>query len=506
MILSFEEIDASTLVFGDNSKFKSKFIDKKNKSGQVNPNTDKKQRDVSQDDVKKKKDKQQQKQKKERNGSTEDEMNTVIDHDSNNIETSAVSKDNRKKKQARIDTLATETSIKQSEGGHQQSNARPGGKGRELRDIPLEERQWGGIPMLSVLVSGLESLSFVSPTPIQASSLPITMQATADIVGIAETGSGKITDHITLLSYLIIDSSCVTCSGKTLAFSLPIVHEILSNWTVYQHCPTPMALVIAPTRELVLQIAAVINEIASTCAEYCKIEVVTIIGGMSEQKQKRLLSNTLKRPVHIIVATPGRLHEMIFQNDIELSIFHDMARLRYLVVDEVDRIMEEGHFNELHRIFSRIREHEQLCDQGKQPIIETINRQLGITVDNMNEDKEKDDNYIPEDLDDAYANPDELMTEENAAHEIEEDEYPPLPEMPMGAEQLGFGLMSEGGAMDDEIQNLISKLPAYIPQQRQTLLFSATANQKHRIEHHKGKRIKGIGEGAVRSLPRPIQE
>lgn len=257
-----------------------------------------------------------------------------------------------------------------------------------------------------------------------------------------------------------------------------------------------MALIIAPTRELVMQIVTVIKEISSTCTEYCRIEVVTIIGGMSEQKQKRLLSYTLKRPVHIIVATPGRLHEMIFENDIELTIFHDMARLRYLVVDEVDRIMEEGHFNELHRIFSRIREHEQFCDEGKIPIVESINRQLGITVDDMNNNDEKPDENVDEiEGDDEWNDGNEDGEENEVGEKFDEtmpgfDPLPSLPDMPI----------------DDDIQALISKLPPYIPQQRQTLVFSATANQKQVGDDRKRKRIKGIGEGPVRSLPRSIQE
>ena len=78
-------------------------------------------------------------------------------------------------------------------------------------------------------------------------------------------------------------------------------------------------------------------------------------------KQRRQLDG--KTPVHIIVATPGRLCELM--EDETLSIFRDMAHLRYLVVDEADRIVEEGHFAEVHRIFSRIKDHEQLAVEGK---------------------------------------------------------------------------------------------------------------------------------------------
>jgi hypothetical protein len=75
-----------------------------------------------------------------------------------------------------------------------------------------------------------------------------------------------------------------------------------------------------------------------------KIEVVSIVGGMSEHKQRRQLAGKGK-PVHIVVATPGRLCEMF--EDPENVSFQDMSKLRWLVVDEADRIMEEGHYPEV---------------------------------------------------------------------------------------------------------------------------------------------------------------
>lgn len=74
------------------------------------------------------------------------------------------------------------------------------------------------------------------------------------------------------------------------------------------------------------------------------IEIVSIVGGMSEQKQRRQLAGKGK-PVHIVVATPGRLCEMF--EDPENVSFQDMSKLRFLVVDEADRIMEEGHYAEV---------------------------------------------------------------------------------------------------------------------------------------------------------------
>lgn len=77
------------------------------------------------------------------------------------------------------------------------------------------------------------------------------------------------------------------------------------------------------------------------------IEIVSIVGGMSEQKQRRQLAGKGK-PVHIVVATPGRLCEMF--EDPENVSFQDMSKLRFLVVDEADRIMEDGHYAEVEYI------------------------------------------------------------------------------------------------------------------------------------------------------------
>ena len=195
------------------------------------------------------------------------------------------------------------------------------------------------------------------------------------------------------------------------AFSLPIIHSLLQNWTVCNNLRIPHALIIAPTRELALQISTVIREVCAAVQEICgklsliaetengveggttdivdvsklskkakaalknkqsnlnklknkqsggtgasgraavSIEVVSIVGGMSEQKQRRQLAGKGK-PVHIVVATPGRLCEMF--DDCDNVSFQDMSQLKFLVVDEADRIMEEGHYPEVINIHHSI--------------------------------------------------------------------------------------------------------------------------------------------------------
>lgn len=218
--------------------------------------------------------------------------------------------------------------------------------------MPHVEMLWGSLQLHTLLALSLESLGYHDPTPIQASAVPATLSSRVDIVGIAETGS-----------------------GKTLSFALPIFHTILMNWADYQQWKYPSALIITPTRELAMQISGVLNTISSAISERLrlstinstndniihkfprKIEIVSVIGGMASEKQIRQLSRTEKRAVDVIVATPGRLCDMMDKED--LFVFKDMSHFRYLVVDEVDRIMEEGHYPELQKILQRIREHEK---------------------------------------------------------------------------------------------------------------------------------------------------
>lgn len=128
------------------------------------------------------------------------------------------------------------------------------------------------------------------------------------------------------------------------AFGLPIIHSLLMNWEQYENVHTPYALIIAPTRELAMQITTVLKDVCADFKKHFRIEVVTIVGGMSEQKQRRQLAGN-KNPLHIVVATPGRLCEIF--SDETVVAFQDMSQLRFLVVDEADRIMEEGHFAEV---------------------------------------------------------------------------------------------------------------------------------------------------------------
>lgn len=174
-------------------------------------------------------------------------------------------------------------------------------------------------------------------------------------------------------------------SGKTLAYGLPILHHLLTEAkakSVAQKERRPVrALILAPTRELALQVSSHLNaclnnidissvnikqeEEESGLGSKSKgkgkakasagnrgpskpklpppVSVAAIVGGMSAQKQRRII----ERGVDLLVATPGRLWDIMQEDDV---LAHDIKHLRFLVLDEADRMIENGHFAELDNI------------------------------------------------------------------------------------------------------------------------------------------------------------
>jgi hypothetical protein len=170
--------------------------------------------------------------------------------------------------------------------------------------------KWCSINLHSELTTSLQGLGFHTPTPIQSSSIPVINNGNSDVVGAAETGS-----------------------GKTLAFSVPIINALLQEWIPFTTARIrdgvlcPYAMVIVPTRELAMQISSVVKEATKAFKSTYRVEVVTVVGGMSEQKQRRQLDG--RTPVHILVATPGRLCELM--EDESLPVFHDMSHVSVLL-------------------------------------------------------------------------------------------------------------------------------------------------------------------------------
>ena len=161
------------------------------------------------------------------------------------------------------------------------------------------------------IVTALTAMGLTTPTPIQERSIPHIM-AGRDLMGLAQTGT-----------------------GKTAAFGLPLLHRILD----LNHPPKPRhvrALILAPTRELVNQICENLTAFTKGTA----VKVTMVVGGASLQRQ----SDRLARGSDVLVATPGRLIDLLERGDVTLE---DCA---YLVLDEADHMLDMGFIHSLRKI------------------------------------------------------------------------------------------------------------------------------------------------------------
>lgn len=163
------------------------------------------------------------------------------------------------------------------------------------------------------LIQSLKNMYITSPTPVQAKSIPAIFEG-YDIMAEAETGT-----------------------GKTLAFLLPIMQNLKGDHT--------QALILSPTRELAIQIADEARKLDDN------IRVLSVFGGQDIGSQLKKLN----RGIQVIVATPGRLMDHIKRDHLDLS------KLNYLVLDEVDQLLDMGFRDDLYFINSQ-------CNQDKQVI------------------------------------------------------------------------------------------------------------------------------------------
>jgi ATP-dependent RNA helicase DeaD len=158
-------------------------------------------------------------------------------------------------------------------------------------------------------IKGLKELGINHPTEIQEQTIPKLLQSKTDFIGLAQTGT-----------------------GKTAAFGLPILHEIDTKKPVIQ------ALILAPTRELVQQIKKQLFKFTKYVDE--KIFVEGVYGGEKIDIQLR----NLRRPTHIVVATPGRLLDLIERGEVNIK------EIKTLVLDEADEMLSMGFKQDLNRI------------------------------------------------------------------------------------------------------------------------------------------------------------
>ncbi|KAB2029098.1 hypothetical protein E1A91_D05G145300v1 [Gossypium mustelinum] len=190
----------------------------------------------------------------------------------------------------------------------------------EGRDVPKPVNSFRDIGFPDYVLQEITKAGFVEPTAIQAQGWPMALKG-RDLIGIAETGS-----------------------GKTLAYLLPsIVH--VNAQPILAPGDGPIVLVLAPTRELAVQI----QQEAAKFGASSRIKNTCIYGGVPKGPQVR----DLQKGVEIVIATPGRLIDMLESNHTNLR------RVTYLVLDEADRMLDMGFEPQIRKIVSQIRPDRQ---------------------------------------------------------------------------------------------------------------------------------------------------
>ena len=171
--------------------------------------------------------------------------------------------------------------------------------------------------LIEPILKALRQEGYTSPTPIQEQSIPILLQG-KDLLGCAQTGT-----------------------GKTAAFSIPILQKLYKT----DHRKGIKALVLTPTRELAIQI----GESFEAYGRYTGLKHAVIFGGVGQKPQ----TDALRSGIQILVATPGRLLDLISQGFISLS------SLDFFVLDEADRMLDMGFIHDIKRLLPKLPKEKQ---------------------------------------------------------------------------------------------------------------------------------------------------
>lgn len=166
------------------------------------------------------------------------------------------------------------------------------------------------------ILKSIKEMGYAKPTPIQEKAIPYILEG-KDLIGCAQTGT-----------------------GKTAAFAVPILQNIVSGKKLEKGPRTIRALILAPTRELAIQI----GDSFTSYGKYLAVKNLVIFGGVSQHPQTK----ALKSGVDILIATPGRLLDLIDQR------FIDLKNVECFVLDEADRMLDMGMINDVKKIIAKL--------------------------------------------------------------------------------------------------------------------------------------------------------
>ena len=166
------------------------------------------------------------------------------------------------------------------------------------------------------ILKALDAQGYTHPTPIQEQSIPILLNG-KDLLGCAQTGT-----------------------GKTAAFGIPIIQHLYNNKTTEKGRRKIKSLVVTPTRELAIQI----SENFTAYGKFANVRNTVIFGGVKQGTQ----TNALANGVDVLVATPGRLLDLIQQGYITLN------HIEYFVLDEADQMLDMGFIHDIKKIIAKL--------------------------------------------------------------------------------------------------------------------------------------------------------
>ena len=172
------------------------------------------------------------------------------------------------------------------------------------------------LELIEPILNALETEGYVNPTPIQQQAIPLAL-AGRDLLGCAQTGT-----------------------GKTAAFAIPILQLVCKTQIGGNYSKGIKALILTPTRELAIQI----DESFAAYGKNLRMKHQVIFGGVSQVHQV----NALRSGVDILVATPGRLLDLMQQGHVRL---HD---IQFFVLDEADRMLDMGFINDVKKIVAKL--------------------------------------------------------------------------------------------------------------------------------------------------------
>jgi ATP-dependent RNA helicase RhlE len=183
--------------------------------------------------------------------------------------------------------------------------------------------EFSQLALIEPILKALNAEGYTHPTPIQEQAIPILLER-KDLLGCAQTGT-----------------------GKTAAFAIPILQILQQQPPTSRGPGTVKTLVLTPTRELAIQI----DESFAAYGKFCKVSHTVIFGGVSQHSQVQ----ALRRGIDVLIATPGRLLDLMSQGYI------DLRYLEIFVLDEADRMLDMGFIHDVRKVITKLPTKSKPC-------------------------------------------------------------------------------------------------------------------------------------------------